>query len=324
MTIERHTVIYTHGGGRLGNQIIRWAHWMAWVSEHPGDVEVLDLAFWAYADYFATWHGNPACIFPIRPHALDSLARLRRRLPEWWRPRLDWRVQRGVHALGRGWPGWQAVSLDDEAGESIDLEKPEFLAQVEPWRVTTCAGWKIAGWNLFAKRQTLLRELFRPAPAVARRAADFMAPLRAAHDVIVGVFIRHGDYRGWNDGEFFFPPSAYAGWMRQLLDLHGGRRLAFVIASDERQPPEAFSGLPCHFASGSVNEGGPWFESFAELALCDVVLSPPSTFAAAAAFVGGASLWPVCAAGQTLAFHQVLPDAMVDAARHPQFSRAVK
>lgn len=326
MIAPPHTVIYTHGGGRLGNQVVRFLHWMAWTRAHPGRVEVLNHAFWPYADYFSRWREHPGCLFPVRPGRADRLARrwsaLPRRLHTFGEARH--RLARVVHATGRWRPGWQALALDVPQGEKFDLEDPGFLALVARRTVTTCSGWNIAGWRLVAEQQAELREYFRPAPEFAYRAAEFMAELRRGHDVVIGLFIRQSDYKVWHDGRFYFPTGQYAAWIRQLLDLHGGRRVAIVVASEERQDPAHFAGLPVFFATGTPNAGGVWFESWAELALCDFVVSPPSTFAATAAFLGGVPLWPLAAAGQVLAFDQLISDGLIGAARHPVFSLAVK
>jgi hypothetical protein len=326
MTTPPHRVIYTHGAGRLGNQILRFAHWMAWAREHAGQVEVLDLAFWPYADYFALWREHPGCVFPERRSRADRLARRNAALPSWMRELCGKRdgLMRAVHATGRIRPGWQAISPDGASGGNIDLDDPAFLARVKQSAVTTCQGWRIASWRLFARHEAELRECFRPAPEFGRRAQEFMTPLRARYDVIAGLLIRQSDYRTWANGRFYFPTSTYVGWIRQLLDLHPGRRVAVVVASEERQDPALFGGLPCHFATGCVGVGGHWFENFAELALCDFVISAPSTFGAAAAFVGAAPLWPVVVADQVLALGQLLNDGMVGAARHPIFSQSVK
>lgn len=319
-----HTVLYTHGGGRLGNQLLRFMHWMAWAREHEGEVEVIDMAFWPYAEFFELWKSHPACVYPVRSHGLDAAARQFRRLPGWLGRRAEWRLQRVVHAIGRWWPGWRAVALDDPAGESLGLESPDFLSSVTKHRVTTCAGWKYSGWNLLAKHQAMLRESFRPEPIFAHRAEKFVAPLRRECDVLAGLLIRQGDYRMWHGGRFCFSAATYAGWIRQLIDLHPGRRVAVVMAGDERQELSAFTGLPCYFASGSANAGGHWFESFVELSLCDFVLSPPSTFGAMAAFVGGRPLWPLLAPGQVLAFDQIIAEPLTGAAAHPVFGLSVK
>ena len=319
-------IIYTHGGGRLGNQVLRFAHWIAWARAHPGQVEVLDLAFWPYAHLFAVWREHPGCVFPLRAGRADRWALRRDAAPDWLR---EWseartRLPRIVQAAGHWWPGWQAVELDIAREESADLDDPEFLARLLRRRVTTCSGWKIASWRLVAEQRRELREFFRPAPEFARRAENFIEPIRAWHDVVIGLFIRQSDYREWQDGRFYFSTAHYAAWVRELVALHPGRRVAVVIASEVRQDPGTFAGLPVYFATGSLNASGHWFESWIELSRCDFIVSAPSTFSATAAFLGGIPLWPLASGDQTLAFSQIIPDGMIGAARHPAFSLAVK
>ena len=326
MSAPAHTLVYTHGGGRLGNQVLRFLHLLAWQRENADRCGLVNLAFWPLARHFAAWSDAPACAVPEAPWTVRTAARAIFGLPAWLRHPIEKhaRLPRAVQAVAAGLSDCQVIALDVAQHEAIDLEAPAFLERVGARRVTVCSGWRIAGWNLVARHQAALRPWFQPAPAVRQVARDFIGALRAQHDLVAGLFIRHGDYREWHDGDFWFPVETYAGWVRQFLDLHPNRRIAVVVASDERQPPEAFAGLPVHFATGSVNAGGPWIESFAELALCEVILSPPSTFAATAAFVGGVPLWPLTAAAQALAPGQLLADALIEAARHPLFSEAVR
>jgi hypothetical protein len=325
MKTPAHRVIYTHGGGRLGNQVVRFAHWIAWARAHETEVEVLNLAFWPFARYFGVWREHPGCVFPVRDGNADGLAR---RVAT--HPRLSSamegrnRLQRAVQAAGRWLPGWQSIELDIAGGESLDLDDPAFLARVRRRAVTTCCGWKIASWRLVAEHTTELRALFRPALEFEKSAANFIDGLRQRHDVVIGVFMRQSDYREWRGGRFYFSTAQYAAWIRQLIDLHAGKRVAVVIASEVRQDPAVFEGLPCFFASGTLNAGGHWFESWVELSLCDVIVTPPSTFSATAAFLGGLALWPVVSADQVMSFDQIIEDGMVGAARDPVFSCSVK
>jgi hypothetical protein len=321
-----HKVIYTHGGGRLGNQVLRFAHWIAWARAHPGEVEVVDLAFWPFADDFAVWRDHPGCVFPLRKGREDSLARWRATIPPWMQKFLDGRdrLPRVVQAWGRWRPGWQAIELDVAREEKIDLDDAAFLRDVRRSSVTTCHGWRIASWRRLGEQEAELREFFRPAAEHANRAAAFISSLRQEHDVVAGLLIRQSDYRWWREGRFYFSTEHYVAWIRQLLGLYGADRVAVVIASEEWQDPTLFAGLPCHFATGSVNAGGPWFESWVELSLCDFVMSAPSTFSATAAFLGGVPLWPLGSAEQTLAFEQLIPDGLAGAARHREFSCAVR
>lgn len=318
------TLIHTYGGGRLGNQVIRLAHWLAWTRAHPGQVRVIDLGFWRYAKYFTHWAEQPGCAFPQPSTMANLLAELQGWAPEWILNRAEPRFQRLVQAAGRRWPGGGAIALDDTRGEGFDLDDPAFLRDITRRRFTTCSGWKIASWRLVAEQQTELRAYFRPKPQWTSAAVDFIADLHARHDLVIGVQIRQSDYRRWNRGRYFFPTSQYVAWLRQLLDLHAGRRVAFVVVSEERQDPGQFAGLPVYFATGSVNAGGPWFESWVALSRCDLVVSPPSTFSATAAWLGAVPLWPVWAAGQALAPDQLLRDPLIDASRHPGFSQCVQ
>jgi hypothetical protein len=324
MNGPRHRVIYTHGGGRLGNQLLRFLHWVAWVRT-VSDVEILNLAFWPYAPYFRVWREHPGCVFPLRSSKSDVLARaLARssRLRNTWEGKR--RVQRAVQSVGHWFPGWQAIDRDATRDEAINLVDPEVLAKVRSRRVTTCCGWRIAHWAAVEEYSAELRELFAPAPELEEAARAFIAPLRQDYDLVVGVLIRQSDYREWHGGRFLFSGKQYAEWLRQLVALETGRRVAFVIAGEESQEPACFAGLSCYFASGSVNAGGHWFASWAELAHCDLILSPPSTFAATAAFRGGIPLWPLVSGEQRLDPQQLIRDGLAGAARHSAFSLAVK
>lgn len=325
MRAPAHRVIYTHGGGRLGNQVLRFMHWIAWARAHPLEVEVLNLAFWPFARYFALWRDHPGCIFPTRDGDADWVARHYGDLAR-VRTVLDNRnrLPRAVQAAGRWLPGWQGIELDIAGNESLALDDPAFMDRVRRRSVTTCCGWRIAGWGLVAEHQMDLRELFRPAPEFEQPAARFMGALRETYDMLFGVFIRQSDYQVWEDGRFYFSTEQYVRWIRQVLDLHSGERIAFVLASEVRQEPGFFKGLPCFFASGTLNGGGHWFESWVELSLCDMIITPPSTFSATAAFLGGVPLWPVLSNEQMMNVDQPMEEGILDAARHPEFSRAVK
>ncbi len=312
------TVIYTHGGGQLGNQVLRFAHLLAWAREHAGEVEVRDLAFWPQAEYFATWREHPGCVFPLRPDAWDEAARALRLLPGWVRHRLDWRVQRRVLELGRRRAGWSAVELNDAAAEILDLGDPATTRQLIGSAVTTCAGWRVAGWEIFARHQDAVRPLFQPAREYAAAASGFLDALRSRHGFILGLHLRQGDYHLWHDGRFLFPIEQYARWIRQALDLHAGRNPAVVAVSDAPVtglPP----GLPVYRPAGRSG-----MADWTILSQCDVILGPPSTFSATAAFVGARPLWPLGQREQTLDPAQLIPDSLVGAARHPEFSLAVK
>ena len=276
-------VVYTDGGGRLGNRIIRAAHWLAWAREQQNEVVVTDLALWPYAEYFVGSQRHPGCTWPLPSRVADCLSRFRSRLPGAVKRRVDRRLPNLLHGLGKTLGIARSITADPEGGGRYELDSEDFRQRLGDRRLTFCRGWRFAGWERFARQQTALRAYFQPTEDWIQPARGYTLERRSTCDILVGVLIRRTDYRTWQQGRFHFSDGQYADWMRQVQALHGGR-VGFVIASDEAQDPAAFTGLSCVWTTGSVSAGGHWFGSFVELSLCDLIISPPSTFAAAAAF----------------------------------------
>lgn len=319
-----HRVIFTRGGGRFGNQVLRFIHWAGW-AQSRADIEVLNLSFWPYARHFAVWRQAPACIVPSWAGGwTNTVARVVTGVP---RIRATWsghqRVQRAVDWLGRHLPAWQAVALDDAAGETINLDAPVWIERVKRARVTTCSGWRFSAWRSVAEQADAIRPLFRLTDEIQSAADVCVSRLRREADRVIGVFIRQSDYSVWQNGRFCFSTTKYAEWMRGVAAFEKGR-VAFLVASEDVQDRKAFAGLPVHFASGSANAGGHWIASWAELMRCDAILTPPSTFAATAAFVGKIPLWPVMSADQVMIPEQQIHDGLGGAAAHPVFSCSVQ
>ncbi|MGH8017241.1 MAG: hypothetical protein ACREIA_02975, partial [Opitutaceae bacterium] len=191
-------------------------------------------------------------------------------------------------------------------------------------RWLVCSGWQYAAWPLLEKHQVHLRKLFEPAPGPDQVARRFLKGVRRRHDLLAGLFVRRGDYQVWTGGRFYFPFESYVRWVRELIDLHPGRRVGVVLAGDETIPCDLFGNLPVFLATGSAGSDGHWFESFLELAGCDFIAAAPSTFAAGAAFLGNRPWWPLRFSDQTLSHDQVFARHLFDAACDPDFALAIK
>ena len=322
MSEPAHTLVYTHGGGRLGNQIVRFAHWIAWAEAQGGAVAVCNFSFWPYAEYFEHWRSRPGCTAPVDSPGNDRWARRWAMLPERVRgigAKND-RLARVLHLVARSWPRVQACALDVLAEETADMEKPVFGDYARGKALTFYAGWRIHAWNLVEARETKLRSRFQPAMSRAAETREWLAELRRRHRVLVGVHLRRGDYRLWHNGRFLFSANRYATWLREVRDLWP--EAGFVLVSDEPISREVFVGLPLYEVPPGVEPG--WFLDWVALTGCDCIIGPPSTYSATAAFVGEGRLWPVGDAAQAMAEEQIIEGGLAEAARHPLFSLAVK
>ena len=99
-------------------------------------------------------------------------------------------------------------------------------------------------------------------------------------DVIIGVAIRHGDYKTWENGKYYLTTETYQKWMEEVEDLFAHQKIGFLIASDEEQDQSIFEKHNFYFRSGHP------VENLYSLSKCDYLLSVPSSFAGWAHFIG--------------------------------------
>lgn len=124
-----------------------------------------------------------------------------------------------------------------------------------------------------------IRDFFRPVHSVRQKVQKRLEMARAKAPTLVGVHIRHGDYRSFLGGRLFFPSSHYASVMRQVESAMPSP-VCFVICSNEPQDGVNFSGL-----TWVVGDGGE-VEDLYLLAGCDYLISTASTYAQWASFYG--------------------------------------
>jgi hypothetical protein len=86
-------------------------------------------------------------------------------------------------------------------------------------------------------------------------------------------------------GRFFFALENYERWMREAAALHAGRRVGFLVCSNESVSPLLnLQGLKVIRGPGSA------VADLYTLAACDQLMGPPSTFSLWASYWGGAPL----------------------------------
>ena len=50
-------------------------------------------------------------------------------------------------------------------------------------------------------------------------------------DLIVGIAIRHGDYKTWQKGKYFLTAQTYQKWMNEIESLFSSKKIGFFLAS---------------------------------------------------------------------------------------------
>lgn len=98
---------------------------------------------------------------------------------------------------------------------------------------------------------------------------------------VIGVHIRRGDYRYWQNGKYYFSDDVYQNYMDNLTEkvaVHSHKKPFFIIFSNE----------PVSLAQRenmliSHNE---WYIDHMLMSQCDRLIGPPSTFSLWASYIG--------------------------------------
>jgi hypothetical protein len=263
--------IVTDNPGRLGNLMNRHGHLLAYALENQ--CALVDYSFLDFAAGFPRLRGNllqgtPDVRIGTVPLVVRKTGFRIMRLLGRWRDLLR-RVTRGAVAF-----------VEAPYPTVADLESAAFAESIEGARIVLLAGYLFEARTLFAKHAGLIRSQFAFAERVQRSGGEYIAALREPGVELVGVHLRHTDYRQYDGGRWFYTAPQYAQVMRWVARQQPDRRFRFVVCSDEPQSAEAFAGLDVHLHSSDY-----WTDLYV-LTQCSRLISSSSSFSRAAAFLG--------------------------------------
>jgi hypothetical protein len=104
--------------------------------------------------------------------------------------------------------------------------------------------------------------------------------LRCDAEIVVGIHIRQGDYEQWRGGQFYLTTQEYVQLMWTFVEQFPGKKVGFLVCSNEEQEERFFDGLT--YANGP---GHPVSDLYS-LSRCDYIIGPLSTFSQWASFYG--------------------------------------
>ena len=145
-------------------------------------------------------------------------------------------------------------------------------------------GWKtMDDTRYLAQTKAELRHIFRPRQDITDRAERLMAGIRRDCDMVVGIHIRHGDYKTFFDGRYYYTLDEFHQFMLRIQQCYQDRRVSFFISSNEQFDVSMFTGCNC-FRFGKEPSGD--ILDLHTLSLCDRILGPWSTYSRWASFIG--------------------------------------
>jgi len=286
-TQEPKHFIFVRRSGQLANRLVLSANFVAFVEEYGHCL--VNVAFHRYAHLFLGTSRDLLCRYPIPAsrHAWDPISvasRVVRATGIFYRTA---RLAGTLHDRHRLFGGHAVTLREDGRSPTTLLKSIDVQSQIARARLIFVQGWNFRAPDLVERHAEKIRQYFQPVQEIDQRSKKLLAHLRDRADVVVGVHVRHGDYREFLDGRFFFPASRYAAWMSEFVAQFAGQRVAFLVCSNEPRNRQEFPGLDVDFGSEVAAV------DLHALAGCDYIFGPQSTFSQWASFVGKAPVFHV-------------------------------
>ena len=275
-------IVATRQYGQLGNRLMLYAHLMAASIEY--DVQLYFPHLREYSQYFPSIRSDRWCRYPqksVTPASQSDQAKPYSRYEQFQR----WLICKQVYLSARTlshlrcnrFPAHVIRLADDQF---CDLNTSEICEKAKSARPLLVAGWGFRSSKLVEKHADRIRKHFQILPAHRDNVDAKISELRRPDTKIVGVHIRHGDYRTWEDGKYFFPVEEYADHMRMIVEKNKQTNTRFLVCGNASLSKDDFPGLDVNFSSGHL------IEDMYTLAETDVVIGPPSTYSGWSVFYG--------------------------------------
>ena len=272
--------------GRLGNRLLLFANFMA-LAEEQGH-RLINFTFHSYSHLFQTTRRDIYCQYPMpnRRSVFDVIPGAAAAIRK---TRIFYQVVRNACRFTDRLPlfGKSVMTLHESHRPDyvIPIDGLEVQERIRDAQLVFVYGWRFHAPALVQRHAAKIRAYFRPIEEHEIASRQAVEQLRRNADVVIGVHIRLGDNYKWRGGKYYFPVSRYCGWMNELMQQFPGRKVSFLVCSDEPRNAAEFPGLSVGFGPDT-----PVGDMYA-LAKCDFVFGPYSTFTQWSSFYGDKPLF---------------------------------
>lgn len=169
--------------------------------------------------------------------------------------------------------------MDINLRENVELYDSQILANKN--KTIFVSGWDFRVTNLVYQYRDYFAQKYTPINLNSEEYNNIKNKF-ADYDLKVGIHIRRGDYKGWNNGRFFYEDEVYNDKIEQFYNLFPNKKILFIIFSNEEitlKPNHDYLISKCQ-----------WYEDHSLLSLCDYIIGPPSTFTLWSSFIGNVPL----------------------------------
>ena len=129
--------------------------------------------------------------------------------------------------------------------------------------------WTIKDSIIFVKHQEEIRRFFAFKEEIYNYPKQII--YHEKDEVLIGVHMRRGDYKDFNNGIWYYTDEEYIHWMENLSK---DRNVKFFLASNEEIATEKYIKAGLNICQLEGNGA----QDLCSLSMCDFIMGPPSTF----------------------------------------------
>lgn len=277
-------VILWNNGGRLANQLWVFAYLYAYALEK--NIKLENYSFFEYDEYFS---------FPVNNCAVKILFF---KPFNFFKKILPSCLRRYLIFVFRIYYGFFFKIIKKIKESEVYINKKETIlapsAQESPCifkkleegvvNEVYVGSWDFTNRVGLEKYQKEISVYFSPKEKYVEQSSKYISKIKKNFDFVVGVHIRHGDYKKWEGGKYYFSFLE----VRKILDDYlasrkdrSTKKYFFMICSDEKIDEDFFKGLS--YATCLGTEIG----DLLCLSMADVIIGSRSTYGSWAAYYGG-------------------------------------
>jgi hypothetical protein len=134
------------------------------------------------------------------------------------------------------------------------------------------------------KNKNIIKEIFIPKEEYLINVNSFISKLELEFDILVGVHLRRGDYKVYENGKYYFTDEQYNTVTIKIQELFPSKTVGFILVSNEKIIQNKFS-LPTF-----IPPNNHLIEDLYILSKCDYIVGPPSSYSSWASFYGNTPL----------------------------------
>jgi hypothetical protein len=269
--LEKPLLVISDKRGRLGNRLVTFAHLIAFAIDKG--YNIVNASFCEYADWFENTKKDPFCRYPMKSCVFRSNKIIR----EIFYNAISCA---SLEVVKRFESKYITTIILQNDSARLDLGSPHFLSLIAGKKIIFLRGWGYRYYSNFGKYADKIRAYFKPDVKLSNEISYPILSLKMSSDIIVGVLIRHGDYRTFAGGVMFYEVEQYVRIMQSFNNLFLNKKIGFFICSDFEQDVSKFADLNFIFRAKSPQL------NIHTLALCDYIISPHSTYSSWASFYG--------------------------------------